>query len=524
MFQLIKVNADFPNMVYLALFDRGAVEKNIEKILEVDGRDYIEKIVQVGFDVPAIERQRLQKVFFEGLDATIADERVLKRFNPQRWGNLFLGALQGYFENLRDVNRFLSTFSFHVSLFRGDDAFEVNPIDLIGIEVLRVFEPEVYGVMSVNKGVLTQQRSQHGQEDESRRVVQAIVDKASVEGRERVREILKQLFPPAEWVFGGSTYSGDFEETWYRDLRVCSKNVFDRYFLFAIPQDDVSQSTLDRLLRVAGDRAGLRTELKALGNQGLLNVVLDRLEAYKETISLDYALPFTTAVFDISEDIPEERGGSFVISSGMHAERILYWNLRRITDKDTRFLILRQAMEATSGLFLPVQLVSLEAQRAEKQRNSSEELVTDESVVELKQVCLRKIETAASNGSLLENSNLLYILYRWREWGGGEGARAFCENLANNLDSAVRLVKSFLARSTSTGFGDYVGKENWYIRLKDVENFIPFETLEAALQNVSVESLKDKDRLAVEEFRKAVERRRRGKPDYDGMFSRDEDD
>ena len=86
MFQLIKVNADFPNMVYLALFDRGAVEKNIEKILEVNGRDYIEKIVQVGFDVPAIERQRLQKMFFEGLDATMADERVLKRFNPQRWG------------------------------------------------------------------------------------------------------------------------------------------------------------------------------------------------------------------------------------------------------------------------------------------------------------------------------------------------------------------------------------------------------------------------------------------------------
>ncbi len=49
LFQLIKVNADFPNVVYLVLFDRSVVEKNIEKVVAVSGRDYLEKIVQVGF-------------------------------------------------------------------------------------------------------------------------------------------------------------------------------------------------------------------------------------------------------------------------------------------------------------------------------------------------------------------------------------------------------------------------------------------------------------------------------------------
>ena len=52
LFQLIKANADFPNVVYLVLFERTTVENSVEKVLEVDGREYLEKIVQVGFDLP----------------------------------------------------------------------------------------------------------------------------------------------------------------------------------------------------------------------------------------------------------------------------------------------------------------------------------------------------------------------------------------------------------------------------------------------------------------------------------------
>ena len=188
MFQLVKANADFPNLVYLVLFERGAVEKNIEKVLQLNGRDYLEKIVQVGFDVPAIERPRLHKILLEGLERMLADGATSKRFDEQRWGNLFFGGLQGYFKTLRDVNRFLSTLSFHISLFRGEGAFEVNPVDPIGIEVLRVFEPESYRALPANKEVLTRGRDWwRSREDEKRRMIESIVERAPVENRESVR-------------------------------------------------------------------------------------------------------------------------------------------------------------------------------------------------------------------------------------------------------------------------------------------------------------------------------------------------
>ena len=89
-FQLIKANADFPNLVYLTLFQRDIVEKNLEKATSGAGKDFLEKIVQVGFDVPQVEQTKLQRVLFAKLDKALADPKFGKNFSQRRWGNLFL--------------------------------------------------------------------------------------------------------------------------------------------------------------------------------------------------------------------------------------------------------------------------------------------------------------------------------------------------------------------------------------------------------------------------------------------------
>ena len=78
--------------------------------------------------------------------------------------------------------------------------------------------------------------------------LKAMIDAVPTDRQEQAKNILKQLFPPVEWAFGGMSYSNGFEEGWYRELRACSENVFDRYFHFALPQGDLSQSAIDRLL------------------------------------------------------------------------------------------------------------------------------------------------------------------------------------------------------------------------------------------------------------------------------------
>lgn len=53
MLQLVKANADFPNMVCCLICDRAIVEANIDAATRTkSGRGYLEKIVQVAFELP----------------------------------------------------------------------------------------------------------------------------------------------------------------------------------------------------------------------------------------------------------------------------------------------------------------------------------------------------------------------------------------------------------------------------------------------------------------------------------------
>jgi predicted KAP-like P-loop ATPase len=342
--------------------------------------------------------------------------------------------------------------------------------------------------------------------------------------RERVREIIRQLFPPAAWAFGGPGYGGDIAERWFRDLQLCSAERFDRYFGLTVPEGDVPQATIERLLALARDREGLRTELRALATQGVLGTVLTRLDSYKEEISLEHARQFVPAMFDIGEELPEERGGMFEIAPWMHACRIVYWYLRREPNAATRLAILREAIEATDGLSVPSRFVSLEEQAAQRQGKGREVLVTEAGLQELKTLCVRKIERAAEQGRVQENPDLGSILYRWRDWAGDGAPRASCQGITETREGALALVSAFLLRSTSHGFGDHVGREHWYIRLGDLELFVSWETVERSLEGVDLQLLGERERRAVETFRKAVERRREGKPDMDVGFHWDDDD
>jgi predicted KAP-like P-loop ATPase len=526
LFQLVKANADFPNLIYLLLFQRDIVERCLDSSLSISGQEFLEKIVQVGFDIPRVERTRLEKVLFAGLNELLADEKVSKHFDQKRWGNLFLGGLRGYFQTLRDIYRYLATLSFHVSVFRSTGSFEVNAIDLIALEVLRVFEPGVYHRISEAKAELTEQRDRglHGQatEDRTKRAVESIVEQASGSHQQQVREILKQLFPPAEWVFGGPGYGSGFDERWFRELRVCHPDAFDRYFHLTIPEGDISQADLGRILALTGDRQGLVAEFRSLKKRALLGVALDRLEAYKEKLSLSHAVPFITALFDIGDELPEERGGRYSISPEMHASRIIYWYLKQEKDASRRGQILKEAMEATTSLYLPIKTASLESNKEGREKDPDAYNVTDADLEALHQICVEKIEQAASSGILASHPKMLNILYRWREWASLEKSHQWVAELIGANEGVLAFLAACLQRSTSHGMGDYVSQEHWQINLKSVEDFVSVETIEKKVTHLSIDNLSDKEKKAVKAFQKAIKRRREGKSDDDWRDDEDE--
>lgn len=529
MLQIVKANADFPNLVYLLLCDRDVVQRQIGTALGVDGRSYLEKVVQAPFDVPLIERQRVHEVLFEGLNRMLAAEEVSARFDSKRWGNLFLGGLQGYFSNLRHVNRFLSTLEFHLQVFRNGSSFEVNPVDLIALEGLRVFEPDLYHALPRFKSRLLGEDSwvrdrSAAAKDQERAEIVGLADLAAEVHRPQVKEALKQLFPQAEWAFGGNHYGAGFSETWSRELRVCSEDTFDRYFHLAIPKGDVSQAHLDRILADIDDLPALRSIFTELERSGLLGAVVNRLEDHKERLPEAAGAAFVSALFDLGERLPQG-GQMFSISAEMHVIRVVHWFLKSKANAAERVEIVKKAISETHGLASPVHFIEIQQQALDKQGREGDALFDQEAVTELKALCVERIARAAASDALQRNPSLVSLLYRWRDWGDQEAPSDFCRGLITTKKGATVLIAALASRVRSQGIGDRVASEKWVVRLRTVEDFVPAADLEAALVGLDLETASKDERQAVEAFQKALARRIAGKTDVDdGPFWDDDEE
>ena len=376
------------------------------------------------------------------------------------------------------------------------------------LEVLRVFEPAVYHFLPKSKEFLTRQHdprgrraiSEEAKEDSTR--LNALIEKAQSESKSAAEEILKQLFPR---ITVGN------EEQFYRELRVCHPDVFDRYFLLSIPEGDVSQADLDALLASTGDRDRLVERFNDLKKRGLLAVALDRFEAYKQKVNLDDAVPFIAALFDIGDDLPEGSGGMLEVGTWMHASRIIRWYLMKEPELAKRHSHLADAMRMSEGLYLPAMKVALETDSQKEGRPPSERLLDDNSVDELKTLCLDKIRQAAGSARLAAHSKLGTLLGIWVEWAGPDEPRAWVENLTQSGEGLVTFLEAMTGKAVSSGTEGT--QEIWYMQLKLVERFIDPVVLSSRIEKLTPQGKNESQERALKAFHEALGRRRSGKPD-----------
>ena len=135
LFRVIKAVADFPNVVYVLAFDSAQVGTALESQLKVDGRSYLEKIVQVPFLLPIPTRERLR----ERLEASV---RAIAGADLPRdpYTDSVLSAMTYLVRRPRDLARFANAFSCTYPVIAG----EVHPADAAALDLLRVLGLKVF--------------------------------------------------------------------------------------------------------------------------------------------------------------------------------------------------------------------------------------------------------------------------------------------------------------------------------------------------------------------------------------------
>lgn len=126
--------------------DREVVCRALNKVHGIDGKKYLEKIIQVPFEIPEINKLNLQKIFLTNIKEVFV-EFSKDTIDQDYWAEVFRNCIEPYIKTLRDVSRVVNAFRFRYGILYKETSFE----DMLAITVIEVLEPVLYKWISHNK-------------------------------------------------------------------------------------------------------------------------------------------------------------------------------------------------------------------------------------------------------------------------------------------------------------------------------------------------------------------------------------
>lgn len=491
-FQLIKSLGDFPNTIYLLAFDKNVVINALQKVQEGPGSEYLEKIVQVPFDIPLISKQEVEDLLFSQLTELIKDIPE-EKWDKTYWGNIYQSGIKYFFENIRDVTRYVNLLKCGFAIVKG----EVNAIDFLAITAIQVFIPEVYYGIRDNKDVFagvfdSSYRNSEAVIEQAKKRCGEILSRTNKYSQEMLMDFLKRLFPKLESVYGNTHYGYDWLSDWRKDGRVCSPDNFDIFFRLSIPKGEISQWEIETILSLASNSSAFAEALLKLNENGRIVRFLERMEDYtRKDIPEENIENIITVLMNIGDLFPEGEIGFFGTNTSMRILRIFYHLSHRFDNKENRFNIFKNAIEkATNSLHTITSEVAVQGQQhgkygqAKKSKPEEELTVNATQLEKLEKLARDKIESWANDGRLSKHACLLSILYDWRRWGGQEQINKFVNRMIGEDGGLIDFITSFLSKSKVHGMSDYVFRTEWKINPKSIEEFVKLKQIEPRIRNI----------------------------------------
>lgn len=479
----VKANANLPNIVFVLLFQVDIIEAALDSVSNKGGRSFLEKIVQTNFDLPAVPTNVVHRIFAEELSALVGTYATEENgFSQRRWGNAFVGCVKPMLRNMRDARRLISSIAVHLPLHIEGDVCEVNIIDFIVLEALRVFEPDLLQAIFQGQDlVLQQMRYGHGRRDADRQAAESLLESSSEERRIIARDTIKELFPPLEWAYGGTNYGDGFHERWFSEKRVCTARYFPRYFEMQTADGEISERRFFEFIEATGSEAALTEIVARFERDRLLPSLVARFDESNDRLPVQNAAILLPEMFRIAQRFSDDRGADPFNSPWLSAWRATSWYLKRVPEFQRGELAL-QALRATQSLAVAAILIHLSD--PEDNRREGEGFVptlTQEAVNAMKAEWLRIIRVrAAPGGNLIEDPGLISLIYRWRDYTASlDEPKAFVTRSIQSDEGFSRIVSQFMNTGTTHSAGDRVSTVTYRFNRETISDFIGIEVAEA---------------------------------------------
>ncbi len=502
-FQIVKSMGDYNNTVYLLSLDK----EHVMQAIGDDSVEYLDKIVQLPFDVPQIAKQDLESILLDRLNHMISLVPE-DAWNNEYWADLYYSTLKFFFNNPRDVTRYINTLSFGFSRIKD----VVNPVDFFALTAIRVFEPDVYQGIRDNKDLFTDlinnvylSDKTKLQEDTIR--CDEILNRSTKLPAELLQQLIVRMFPRLRNLYQYNFSFFHSESQARKNKNICSPDVFDICFRLSMPMGYIPDSEMDVILASSRDANEFSQALLRLNQDEKIIKFLDALDgAASGKISPQYVGHVIHALLDCGDFFPQGETSLVTFNTATRIHRICHQLLHRVSSSNERFAVYKKAIhDANNSLYSIIhEIMSQESEHTDTEENLQSTELHDfhsDQLLELKKLAVEKISHWAEIGRLIEHPQLIPILCAWKNWEGTGAAFRYIEQATK----ADRGLVAFLCAALQIPINEAISKlENnpqWDSALKNISDFISPQVIEPhakeLFEDQYFEKLREKEQLGI---------------------------
>ncbi|WP_312448246.1 KAP family P-loop NTPase fold protein [Lacrimispora sp.] len=466
-FQLVSAVAGLPNITYLLSFDNEIVARALGDVQHCDGKEYLEKIIQVPFDVPPLDISKVHNILFEKLNTLIELHNGME-FDKNHWSEVFNSCISPFITTLRDINRFYNALSFMYAAVKE----EVDFIDIAGISCLRVFASPIFEWIRENKYSLVGGYTGGGitLNDVKKREAEILEQFSEVypEAPQTMQNAVASLFPTfSNRISFSSVFKTPFEI--HQAMRIASESKFDLYFTLSLDNIKISRKEIDESLLNMKENE-LRAYINTLHNRELFGDYLEEIKYNLSRIPENrIELILSVLVFRSGRILKGKTrliGADLATISVYTISDILF----RINDESNRYKIIADMLSNTDFLSFQfllhlLHIIELTHGRiAETSYMQEQKLVSLEHLYELEKIFLERTKgfvevtnlldwkearrasfmwkfaeektyTDYMNNILIDDTSVLkYIAIKANEWTSSDGLTGYTFNDKSYLD------------------------------------------------------------------------------------------
>lgn len=506
-FQIVKSMGDYANTTYLLAFDKHQVVEAINKMDGSGGDAFVEKVVQLPFDIPPILAQDLEGILADRL-SIIIETVPPSAWDIEYWADIYYSSLKFFFGSCRDIIRYVNTLNFSYPRLRD----VVNPVDFFAITAIEVFIPAVYDGIRDNKDLFTDLLDNVFILDKDQMQKEKIrCDKILARNnripKDTLLELILRLFPRLRYLYqpGTTFYHSDALARKLR--RINSPDSFDVYFRLSMQSGQIQESEFKTLLALASDNESFNQALVRLNQDGRVTKFLDLLDSNViKQIPLENVQAIINSLLDNGDLFPLGIPGPLSLDTPMRIHRIIHSLLQKYKRAEDRFMVMQQAIsKATNSLYIIVH--ELQEQQREHELEEDTYLPIEfrdflpEQLASLRQLAVSRIEDWAKHQRLAEHPALLSILLAWSNWDNDSTCSRFVEEMTKSDRGLISFLTAVLAEAITQAMTQYIVQPAWEVYLNVIEIFISPQQLKnhaiTLFEDQYFEKLREREQLAL---------------------------